>query len=190
MCWQRKQPSIASIQMTLQANKGPRNLAPLIVGSFRSLAGRAHLCQQRSGPYMCCICSFSTLQLHQFRRLGLDRRRGLTKILNWQKGDPETATNNMEKTNARTPQQLAFADLDPPHRNLVRSLLIALCNYQAMYSADSLERIKQWSNFPRNVRVGKPQAGTFDAEAVCGVGFLLGLDSDRRLEGNAEKESA
>lgn len=35
MCWQRKQPSIASIQMTLQPNKGPRNLAPLIVGSVR-----------------------------------------------------------------------------------------------------------------------------------------------------------
>lgn len=136
------------------------------------------------------ICSFSILQLHHVRRRGLDPRRSLTEILDWQKRDPETTRNNIKKTNARTPQQLAFADLVPPRRNLVRPLLIALCDYQAMYSADSLERIKQWSNFPRNVRVGKPQAGTFDVEAVCGVGFLLGLDSDRRLEGNAEKESA
>lgn len=35
MCWQRKQPSIASIQMTLRPNKEPRDLAPLIVGSVR-----------------------------------------------------------------------------------------------------------------------------------------------------------
>lgn len=138
---------------------------------------------------MCCICSFSILRLHQVRRLGLNPRRSPTENLDWQKGGPETTTNNT-KENARTTQQLAFADLDPPRRNLVRPLLIALCNYQAMYSADSLERVKQWSNFPRNVRVGKPQEGTFDVEAVCGVGFLLGLDSDRRLEGNAEKESA
>lgn len=35
MRWQRKQPSIVSVQMTLQPNKGPRDLAPLIVGSVR-----------------------------------------------------------------------------------------------------------------------------------------------------------
>lgn len=36
MRWQRKQPSIVSIQMTLQPNKGPSDLAQLIVGSVRA----------------------------------------------------------------------------------------------------------------------------------------------------------
>lgn len=50
-------------------------------------------------------------------------------------------------------------------------------------------RISPWSNSPRNVRVGRLQAGSTFKLSVGWASFWR-LDSDRRLEGNAEREGA
>lgn len=72
---------------------------------------------------------------------------------------------------------------------LGKAALVALFGFQATYLAESFERTDPWSSSPRNVRVGRLQArSTF--KLSVGVGFFWRLDPDRRLEGNAEKESA
>lgn len=81
MRWQRKQPSIVSVQMTLQPNKGPRDLAPLIVGSVRTCASLKTKMRIENLLHLL----HPNLQPHRVRRLGPRSRKCLTKISSVQK---------------------------------------------------------------------------------------------------------